>query len=188
MFYVITKRTTRLILMAIILVVIGLYYLYVFPGQKEVGQDLVEHNIVHEEPEVVVTTGTLQRTTSQVVEVQPLRTDFFSEYRWERERSRSRQTSYLKEVLSDGTIQPSRQAEMEAKLWHLTQLAHKETELENLIKSKGRQDVVVVLTGDTASIVVDGSLDGSQAAQIGELVNRIANVSLERITIIDGLK
>ena len=88
----------------------------------------------------------------------------------------------------DPTVQPARRAETEARLWHLTQLSHKETELENLIKAKGHRDVVVVLTADSANVVVDGQVDAAQAAQIGEVVNRLAGVTMERITIIDGVE
>ena len=87
----------------------------------------------------------------------------------------------------DPTIQPARRAETEARLWHLTQLSHKETELENLIKAK---DIGMWswVTADSANIVVDGQVDAAQAAQIGEVVNRLAGVTLERITIIDGIE
>lgn len=192
MFYVISKRTSRLILLALVLLVLGLCYLYVFPEAQPQQQDLVDGQLMEIE-ETVSVTAPLQRTETttvpeELVEVAPLRTDFFNEYRWERERSRSRQSAYLEEILMDPTVQPARRAETEARLWHLTQLSHKETELENLIKAKGHRDVVVVLTADSANVVVDGQVDAAQAAQIGEVVNRLAGVTMERITIIDGVE
>ncbi|MGI6038321.1 MAG: SpoIIIAH-like family protein [Limnochordia bacterium] len=181
------RLASRLLVFVLVLLLIGLYYLYLMPAEQKVNQDFFGREIVREEePEVVPAMASLGREESRV-EVEPVRSDFFSEYRWERERSRSRQAGYLTEVLADGDISPVRKAEMEAKLWHLTQLGHKEMELENLIKSKGHREVVVVLTDDAASIVVDGTLDGEGAAQIGELVHRFTNIDLERITIIDGL-
>ncbi|NMB17572.1 MAG: SpoIIIAH-like family protein [Firmicutes bacterium] len=194
MFYVIGKRTSRLILLALILLVLGLCYLYVFPRGGKQDQDLVDGQLIEISAETLPATAPLQRLETltvpkrDVVEVAPLRTDFFSEYRWERERSRSRQTSYLEEIFMDPTIQPARRAETEARLWHLTQLSHKETELENLIRAKGHRDAVVVLTADSANVVVDGQVDAVQAAQIGEVVNRMAGVTMERITIIDGIE
>ena len=192
MFYVVSKRTSRLVLLALVLLVLGLCYLYVFPQAETQNQDLVDGQLTEISEEALSVTAPLQRsettTVAELVEVAPLRTDFFNEYRWERERSRSRQASYLEEILLDPTIQPARRAETEARLWHLTQLSHKETELENLIKAKGHRDVVVVLTADSANIVVDGQVDAAQAARIGEVVNRLAGVTLERITIIDGIE
>jgi len=192
-FYVVSKRTSRLVLLALVLLVLGLCYLYVFPQAETQNQDLVDGQLTEISEEALSVTAPLQRTETTTVpeelgEVAPLRTDFFNEYRWERERSRSRQASYLEEILLDPTIQPARRAETEARLWHLTQLSHKETELENLIKAKGHRDVGVVLTADSANIVVDGQVDAAQAAQIGEVVNRLAGVTLERITIIDGIE
>ena len=91
------------------------------------------------------------------------RTDFFNEYRWERERSRSRQASYLEEVLvlltppfnllagGDGgkALAPN------------PTKPYKETGVGKPNQSQGTSGCGQVLTADSANIVVDGQWMGA---------------------------
>ena len=62
-----------------------------------------------------------------------------------------------------------------------------ETEIENLLKANGYIDAVALVDSDSATVVVPVTLTKEEATRIGEIINRITKVRLERITIIDEL-
>ena len=61
----------------------------------------------------------------------------------------------------------------------------KEAEIENLLRAKGYIDGVAILKANSATVVVQAELTQEEAAQIGELVNRLTGISFDRITIVD---
>ena len=61
----------------------------------------------------------------------------------------------------------------------------KEAEIENLLRAKGYIDGVAILKANSATVVVPAELTQEEAAQIGELVNRLTGISFDRITIVD---
>ncbi len=68
----------------------------------------------------------------------------------------------------------------------LSEDIERETSIENLIKSKGFEECMVYLTGDSASVVVKCSdMDSQKATQIKELVLTESNILAENISIID---
>ena len=61
-----------------------------------------------------------------------------------------------------------------------------ETAIENLIRSKGFEECMVYLSGDSANVVVRcDAMDSAKATQIKELVLSESNILAENISIID---
>lgn len=110
----------------------------------------------------------------------------FDGLRLERERQRSRQAELLQMTAQDASVSEARRRDAHEQLLSLWQLEAREVEIEHLLLAQGYTGVVV-LSDIGAHVVVDGLLDAASAARIGELVNRVAGVRREVITIVDGI-
>lgn len=109
----------------------------------------------------------------------------FSEYRMERERVRSRQMELLQNIAADAAVDAEARVAAQAELQELLATAAREAEIENLLRAKGYIDGVAVLDQGSAIVVVPATLTREEAAQIGDLVNRLTGIRLEHITIVD---
>lgn len=191
LYYVIHGR--RSLYLLFLLLVIGTTFWYSFYSDsasvatngEATEQETNEHQAVQ------VLAGGVQRTVSEldqnvVVTVAPVPTKF-AEYRIEREKVRSRQIELLENMLSESNISSEHRDQMQVELLTLTSNIAKETEIENLLKANGYMDAVVLIEGDSATVVVPVTLSQGEAGNIGQLVHRITEVRLERITIIDEL-
>lgn len=110
----------------------------------------------------------------------------FDDLKLERERTRSRQAETLQQVLQDPRASAEERDGARHRLELLWTRALKETELEHLLAAEGFSGVVLLSDVD-AHVVVDGILDGSTAARIGELVASVGGVRRESISIVDSL-
>lgn len=109
---------------------------------------------------------------------------FFEDYRLERDRIRSQQIETLKEIVAgDGAAEIKRKAQEQ--LLNLTASAAKEVEVENLLKAKNFQDVVVFLQEKGATVVVkEQALDGDGLARLTDLVAKVSGRNPADIIII----
>ncbi|HHT72751.1 MAG TPA: SpoIIIAH-like family protein [Firmicutes bacterium] len=121
---------------------------------------------------------------AEYVTVKPVPTKF-TEYRMERERVRSRQMELLQNVAYDQAVDPEKRFAAHGELQALIATMALEAEIENLLKAKGYIDGVAILDEGSAIIVVPVRLIREEAAQIGELVNRLTGIRFEHITIVD---
>ncbi|HWQ62199.1 MAG TPA: SpoIIIAH-like family protein, partial [Negativicutes bacterium] len=83
----------------------------------------------------------------------PAASDFFTEYRLERDKVRSERTDLLREILRGAKTDEARQKAQEAVL-RLALEKQRESEMENLIKARGFADALVFIRDDTVSAVV----------------------------------
>lgn len=111
----------------------------------------------------------------------------FDELRLERERQRSRQAELLQMTAQDSSVSEARRRDAHEQLLALWRLEGREAEIEHLLHAQGYTGVVVLSLGG-AHVVVDGVLDATAAAVVGELVHRTADVPREAITIVDGIR
>lgn len=111
--------------------------------------------------------------------------NFFIEYRLERDRTRGQQVEWLREVINNaGTADETRQKAQEH-LMAISRSMEKESELENLIRAKGFADAAVMVDESAVTAVVAAaSLDSVEVAAITELVARSTGIDQEKITII----
>lgn len=124
---------------------------------------------------------------SLAVEVQAVDSkEAFAEFRWERDRSRSRQLEVLQGIINSSDSSAEQKEAAQNRLLQIMANCEAETRVETLLMTRGFPDAVVVLSESGANIVVDSVLTAEEAAAIGEVVRSITGLSLDKIRIIDG--
>jgi len=111
--------------------------------------------------------------------------DFFSEYRLERERIRSKEIEMLREIINNSTNEKEvRQAAL-LRLVQITEDMEKEMKAENLVKSKGFEECVVIIHPQSITVVVEeNSLRLDKEEEIKELVSRAIQCNEDNLSII----
>jgi stage III sporulation protein AH len=109
---------------------------------------------------------------------------FFSDFRLDRDRVRTKELEYIDSILADNSVDnASLQAATEQKL-ALADSMEKEVTIEGLLKAKGFTDAVVTLHKGSVNVVIDSAeLTKQQAAQILDIVMRESGESSENIKI-----
>ncbi|MBE3583755.1 MAG: SpoIIIAH-like family protein [Limnochordaceae bacterium] len=111
--------------------------------------------------------------------------DFFARYRMDRERARSQQLDLYQKMVGDQSLTPASRQEAQQALLALASGQERETDIENLLRAKGFQDALVILDNRGATVVIpDQEMTPEKAAQIGELVHRVAGTPLDEISIL----
>ncbi len=109
---------------------------------------------------------------------------FFTDYRIEREQTRSENIETLEEIVEseDASTETINAANLE--LVAIVQLSEQELLLENLIKSKGYDDCIVFIHQGYVNVIVDAEeITQQQAVQIQDIVASECGVDLSKITI-----
>lgn len=110
--------------------------------------------------------------------------DFFAEYRLQRERSRSREIEILRELSRDeGQGQASREA-ASLKIIRIMEEAEKEMKAENLVKSQGIEECVVISEPAVSTVVVKGSEAEIDGAGIKDLISPVLKVNDDDICMV----
>jgi len=109
--------------------------------------------------------------------------DFFVEYRLERDRLRSEQADILEEVIRTATKDDEREKAQDAIL-KLVGDKQREVEMENLIKARGYDDALVIMSDNDVSAVIKAKdLKREDVLQVADIIGRISGVNPEEITI-----
>ena len=97
---------------------------------------------------------------------------YFSAAVLSRQQARDEALEVLQTVLSNEDAQEETKAQALADISRIALEIEKESNIETLIRAKGFEECVAVISGDAASIIVkaDGDLLSSHVAQIGEIV------------------
>lgn len=172
------QRIRYIILVFVLLIAMGLFYLAArHEREQQTGAVGVVASAVERER--------VDEKSPQILLAQTS-TGYFHEYRIERDKTRSMQIELLQVAAAEKDISEVRKAQLTAELMTLLKRSEREMQAESLLRAKGFSDAVVVLADNTASVVLPDVIDQTDAALVGELVARLAEVALERITIIDG--
>lgn len=111
--------------------------------------------------------------------------DFFVEYRLERERTRGQRVEWLREVINNDNSAAETRQKAQEHLMVISRNMAKEIELENLIRAKGYKDAAVLVDDRAATVIVAvKSLSAEEAARITGLVSRGTGVDSKNIVII----
>lgn len=114
-------------------------------------------------------------------------TDYFVEYRMERERARGMEMETMREVLASPGVSEEIRREANERLLRLSNTISKEMELENLIRARGYRDAAVFLDGHTVTVVVqegDNTAAEEDHAGIVEMVAKNTGVDGDNIIVI----
>lgn len=130
--------------------------------------------------------------TAAVIEQQPeaveasssTASSFFSEYRIEREKNRSKEVEMWEDVISNQNTEQTFKTLAQQELVKIVALTEKEMEIENLVISLGFSDALAFLADDSATIVVETKeLTSAQVARIQDIVIRNTKLDPTRIKI-----
>ncbi len=109
---------------------------------------------------------------------------FFTEYRMEREKNRSKETQMWEDIMSNQTTDKSFKTLAQQELVKIVALTEKEMIIENLIISRGFNDALVFLTDDSVTVIVDAKeLTSTNVAQIQDIVVRKTKINAANIKI-----
>ncbi|WP_018084983.1 SpoIIIAH-like family protein [Desulfurispora thermophila] len=127
--------------------------------------------------------GTERSTASQLVSAN--KSNYFIDYRLERERSRGQEIELLKEIINNPASDEQVKQEANQRLFALVKSSSQESQAESLLKAKGFPEAVVCLGQENATVVVQASqLLPDEVLRITDLVSRSSGVPAERVVII----
>lgn len=110
---------------------------------------------------------------------------FFTSYREDRQSTRDQEVAYYDAIIASETTSEENKALAEEKRLEIIAQMEKELVIENLIKAKGFQDVIVTNSSDNINIVVKSAeLQSSEVAQIVSVVQEQTKADIDNIKII----
>ena len=131
-----------------------------------------------------------QGETTAVVEVRKdtaiaaTSSSFFSEYRLERDKNRSREVEMWQDIINSQSSEKNFKNLAQQELVKIVALTEKEMIIENLIISRGFNDALVFVTDDSATVIIDTKeLTKTDIAKIQDIVVRKAKLDPASIKI-----
>lgn len=113
------------------------------------------------------------------------KSDFFIDYRLERERTRGQQIDLLRELINNPQADDASRKSAGERWLAIVEAMGKEAELENLIRAKGFADAVVFIQERSTVVVVKANdLAQQEAAKIMDIVTRGTGMKLDAITLV----
>ncbi len=112
-------------------------------------------------------------------------TNFFAEYRMERERVRGKETGLLREIANNVASDKKARDIAALKLVELAEEAEKEMQAEAMIKSQGFQDCAVIITPNGITVMVESNsmqIEGQE--QIKRAVSMATGYTEKNISIV----
>jgi len=112
-------------------------------------------------------------------------TDYFTATALNRQEARDEAIDVLKLVCDNEEASEEAKAEATAKISQIALDIQNETNIETLVKAKGFEDCVAVISDNAVSVIVSGeNLQAAEAAQILAIVYGATGISPENVSII----
>lgn len=109
---------------------------------------------------------------------------FFSEYRIEREKNRSKEVEMWQDIINSEKAEDNFKNMAQQELVKIVELTDKEMIIENLIVARGFNDALVFLTDDSATVIVEAKeLTPANIAQIQDIIVRKTKLEPKNIKI-----
>lgn len=110
--------------------------------------------------------------------------EFFSEYRLNRDKIRSQNLEALQNIAKDSSADKNIVKEAVEESVAISKLSETELVVENLIKSKGFDDAIVIIHEGYANVIVDADeLSPADASKVQNIVNKECKIDISKITI-----
>jgi stage III sporulation protein AH len=110
---------------------------------------------------------------------------FFAEYRMERERTRGKQVELLREIINNQSTETKAREAASLRLVQISQDMENEMKSENLVKSKGYKECVVIIQHDNTVVIVQSErLNTEQENEVIKLVSNATGTEEEQINLI----
>lgn len=111
--------------------------------------------------------------------------DFFTEYRLERDRTRSQQIDLFREIVNNQNSSEDTRKEAQRRLLAINQTIDTEMKIENLIKAENIKECVALVQEKSATVIVQVPLlTEPDRVKINQIIARITGLSEENIYII----
>ena len=113
--------------------------------------------------------------------------DMFAQMSLSRQQARDEAIEVLNAVAASETAEEDAKAEALSEIREIAQAIENEANIESLVKSKGFEECVAVISGNRAQVIVktDGLLQ-NEVAQISEIVYEQANITPDNLHIIES--
>ncbi|MBR2612721.1 MAG: SpoIIIAH-like family protein [Clostridia bacterium] len=112
--------------------------------------------------------------------------DYFTQTSLTRQESRDEAMEVLKSVTEDANATEEAKAEARAMLAKIASDIQNEANIETLVKAKGFEECIAVISEDSVSIIVKAEqLQAAQAAQIFSIAYETTGINPENISIIN---
>ncbi len=110
--------------------------------------------------------------------------DFFVDYRLERDRIRSQQVEMLREIINNPKADDASRKAASTRWLAITEELGKEMELENLVKAKGFEDALVFLQENTAVVILKAKdLNAVESSKVMDVIRRGTGIKAENINV-----
>lgn len=113
--------------------------------------------------------------------------DFFINYRLEREKNRSEQLELLNAIIADGNTTEEMRSQTQEKIIAITDAMENELLLENILVAKYGGEAVVFVQSEKINVVLSGDatqMSASEAAKIAEMVNGYTAIGFENVIVV----
>jgi stage III sporulation protein AH len=111
---------------------------------------------------------------------------FFIQSRLDRDKNRSFYIETLNGIVADDNIDKEVREMAQTEMIALIKRSETERIIENLVKAKGIEDALVIISDETVNVIVDAKeLTSAQVAQIKDIVSREAKVGADKIKIME---
>ena len=112
--------------------------------------------------------------------------DYFTATALDRQEARDEAIDVLKLVTESSDSSAEAKAEASAKISQIAVDIQNEANIETLVKAKGFEDCVAIISEDSVSVIVSAeSLQAAQTAQIFNIVYETTGITPERVSIIN---
>lgn len=110
--------------------------------------------------------------------------NFFTNYRSDRQETRNQEILYLDAIIASEATSAEAKANAEAERLSLVSKMETIMTIENLIKAKGFEDVIVSASSGSINVIVEtAGLTNTEVAQIVDVVKNNSNYSIDNIKI-----
>ncbi len=111
--------------------------------------------------------------------------DFFSEYRIERNRTRSERAELLREIVNNPASLAQTRQEAQVKLIEISDELEKESKIESALLAKGFHDAVAVIQAQAVMVIVPSAeLLPEEAIKVADVVAKTVDCAWEDVIIV----
>ena len=112
--------------------------------------------------------------------------DFFIDHRLERNKVRSEQINYYREIINNPNHSEAAKTMAEEKMLNLTERMEKELEIEGLIRGRGYDDALAFIHDEAVDVIIRSEgLEQDEVALIGDIIVKTTGFSSGDLTIIE---
>ncbi len=148
---------------------------------QNIESNIIEENNILENNIIQENTNIITEETSTVVNKTD---DYFTKSRLDRDTMYSQTLETYQDILESSTVQTEQKNIAQQEINRINNEKNAIMISENLIKTKGFEDLIIFINKDTASIIVKcKELKPKDIAQIQNIVTRELNIKIENINI-----